>query len=134
MSLYISLLNAKLSILEIMFKVLLKLTYFKILSVLLSNNLTVDDLEKYYLLPDTPMITTSPNSSGEFTHARKEVTPATSPTSLGQAYIGLITGVMAMVILLVVCTVFLMVRRGKKKVHTASTTSNYFCFGCFLTR
>lgn len=111
------------------FRLNAELTYQKItFSVLLSNNLTVDDLEKYYLLPDTPMTTTSPNSSGEFTHARKEVTPATSPTSLGQAYIGLITGVMAMVILLVVCTVFLMVRRGKKKVHTASTISNYFRF------
>ncbi|XP_050311862.1 discoidin domain-containing receptor tyrosine kinase B-like isoform X2 [Anthonomus grandis grandis] len=96
-------------------------------SLLLANNLTVDDLEKYYLLPEDPVSTTVPK--GETTHARKEVTPATSPTSIGQAYIGLITGVMAMVILLVVCTVFLMVRRGKKKVallhkHTALVSSS----------
>lgn len=104
------------------------LTIFFFISVLLSNNLTVDDLEKYYLLPESPMSTSSPNSSGETTHARKEVTPATSPTSLGQAYIGLITGVMAMVILLVVCTVFLMVRRGKKKVHTASVFNYHYLF------
>ncbi|XP_019760683.2 epithelial discoidin domain-containing receptor 1 isoform X2 [Dendroctonus ponderosae] len=98
-------------------------------SLLISNNLTVDDLERYYLLPESPMSTASPNTSGETTHARKEVTPATSPTSIGQAYIGLITGVMAMVILLVVCTVFLMVRRGKKKVallhkHTSLVSSS----------
>ncbi|XP_066148474.1 discoidin domain-containing receptor 2-like isoform X3 [Euwallacea fornicatus] len=86
-------------------------------SLHLTTNMTVQEMERYYFSSDS---TASPNSSGESRHARKEVPPATSPTSLGQAYIGLITGVMAMVILLVVCTVFLMVRRGKKKVHTVA--------------
>lgn len=53
---------------------------------------------------------------------------ATSPTSNTQAYIGLITGVLAMVVLLLGCTVLLMVRRGRKKVallhkHTALVSS-----------
>ncbi|XP_066148473.1 discoidin domain-containing receptor 2-like isoform X2 [Euwallacea fornicatus] len=95
-------------------------------SLHLTTNMTVQEMERYYFSSDS---TASPNSSGESRHARKEVPPATSPTSLGQAYIGLITGVMAMVILLVVCTVFLMVRRGKKKVallhkHTALVSSS----------
>lgn len=41
---------------------------------------------------------------------------ATSPSGRTQAYIGLITGVLAMVLLLLFCTVLLMVRRGRKKV------------------
>ncbi|XP_066256010.1 discoidin domain-containing receptor 2-like isoform X2 [Euwallacea similis] len=98
-------------------------------SLHLTTNMTVYDVERFFLPPDASTSTVSPNSSGESRHARKEVPPATSPTSLGQAYIGLITGVMAMVILLVVCTVFLMVRRGKKKVallhkHTALVSSS----------
>lgn len=76
------------------------------------------------------MSTSSPGVvSGETTHARKEVTPATSPTSSTQAYIGLITGVLAMVVLLLACTIFLMIRRGRKKVallhkHTALVSSS----------
>ncbi|XP_060519613.1 discoidin domain-containing receptor tyrosine kinase B-like [Cylas formicarius] len=99
-------------------------------SVLLSNNLTIDDLEKYYYLPETVVSTSHPGAtSGESTHARKEVTPATSPTSTAQAYIGLITGVLAMIVLLLACTVFLMIRRGRKKVallhkHTALVSSS----------
>lgn len=54
---------------------------------------------------------------------------ATSATSNHQAYIGLITGVLAMVVLLLACTVVLMVRRGRKKVallhkHTALVSSS----------
>ncbi|XP_063925525.1 epithelial discoidin domain-containing receptor 1-like isoform X2 [Zophobas morio] len=99
-------------------------------SVSLTNNLTEDIVEKYYLQPDSVSSTTSPGApSGETTHARKEVTPATSPTSSAQAYIGLITGVLAMVVLLLACTVFLMIRRGRKKVallhkHTALVSSS----------
>lgn len=76
------------------------------------------------------MSTSAPGGvSGETTHARKEVTPATSPTSSAQAYIGLITGVLAMVVLLLACTIFLMIRRGRKKVallhkHTALVSSS----------
>ncbi|CAG9841227.1 unnamed protein product [Diabrotica balteata] len=98
--------------------------------VALTNNLTEDDLQRYYLIPDTVSTTTAPGvPSGETTHARKEVTPATSPTSSTQAYIGLITGALAMVILLLACTVFLMIRRGRKKVallhkHTALVSSS----------
>lgn len=82
-------------------------------------------LDKYYREQDTETSTVLPGvANGETTHARKEVTPATSPTSNTQAYIGLITGVLAMVVLLLACTVFLMIRRGRKKVallhkHTA---------------
>lgn len=96
----------------------------------LTNNLTEDILEKYYLQPEVMVSTSSPSVvSGETTHARKEVTPATSPTSSTQAYIGLITGVLAMVVLLLACTIFLMIRRGRKKVallhkHTALVSSS----------
>lgn len=38
------------------------------------------------------------------------------PASQTQAYIGLITGVLAVLVLLLGCTVLLMVRRGRKKV------------------
>ncbi|XP_056630665.1 discoidin domain-containing receptor 2-like [Diorhabda sublineata] len=99
-------------------------------SVALTNNLTEDDLQRYYLVPDILPTTTAPGvPSGESTHARKEVTPATSPTSSTQAYIGLITGALAMIILLLACTVFLMIRRGRKKVallhkHTALVSSS----------
>ncbi|XP_074028100.1 discoidin domain-containing receptor 2 isoform X2 [Leptinotarsa decemlineata] len=98
-------------------------------SVGLTNNLTEDDLQKYYLLPETIATTTAPGIPSETTHARKEVTPATSPTNSTQAYIGLITGALAMIILLLACTVFLMIRRGRKKVallhkHTALVSSS----------
>lgn len=92
----------------------------------MSNNFTDDIIEKYYRDQSiSEASTVLPGvASGETTHARKEVTPATSPTSNTQAYIGLITGVLAMVVLLLACTVFLMIRRGRKKVallhkHTA---------------
>lgn len=100
------------------------------LTVALPNNLTEDILEKYYLQPDVTASTSPPGFIGpETTHARKEVTPATSPTSSTQAYIGLITGVLAMIVLLLACTVFLMIRRGRKKVallhkHTALVSSS----------
>lgn len=103
-------------------------TYFVTAS--LTNNLTEDVLDRYYLLPEVIPSTNSPgSSSGETTHARKEVTPASSPTNSTQAYIGLITGVLAMVVLLLACTVFLMIRRGRKKVallhkHTALVSSS----------
>lgn len=103
---------------------------FFFVSVALTNNLTEDLLEKYYIQPDITASTTSPGvQGGETTHARKEVTPATSPTSSAQAYIGLITGVLAMIVLLLACTVFLMIRRGRKKVallhkHTALVSSS----------
>lgn len=96
----------------------------------LPNNLTEDVLEKYYLQPEITLSTSAPGFvGGETTHARKEVTPATSPTSSTQAYIGLITGVLAMIVLLLACTVFLMIRRGRKKVallhkHTALVSSS----------
>lgn len=90
-------------------------------------------LEKYYFNHDIPEIvpTVELGIIGRETahHARKEVTPATSPTSNTQAYIGLITGALAMVVLLLACTVFLMIRRGRKKVallhkHTALVSSS----------
>ncbi|XP_045464943.1 discoidin domain-containing receptor tyrosine kinase B-like [Harmonia axyridis] len=100
-------------------------------SASVSNNLTEDLLGKYFVQPGEPSATTSPNSSSNEgnKHTRKEVTPATSPTSSAQAYIGLITGVLAMVVLLLACTVFLMIRRGRKKVallhkHTALVSSS----------
>lgn len=83
----------------------------------MTNNLTEDDIEKYYIITETTTSATANAASGETTHARKEVTPATSPTSSAQAYIGLITGALAMVVLLLACTIFLMIRRGKKKVN-----------------
>ncbi|GLV42828.1 Discoidin domain receptor [Carabus blaptoides fortunei] len=94
------------------------------------NNFTDDMLDKYYREQDAETSTVAPGVvNGETTHARKEVTPATSPTSNTQAYIGLITGVLAMVVLLLACTVFLMIRRGRKKVallhkHTALVSSS----------
>lgn len=99
-------------------------------SVALPNNLTEDVLARYYLPADVTASTSPPGFvGGETTHARKEVTPATSPTSSTQAYIGLITGVLAMIVLLLACTVFLMIRRGRKKVallhkHTALVSSS----------
>lgn len=100
-------------------------------SARVSNNLTEDLLGKYIVQSGEPAATTSPNSSSkeETKHTRKEITPATSPTSSAQAYIGLITGALAMVVLLLACTVFLMIRRGRKKVallhkHTALVSSS----------
>ena len=66
-------------------------------------------------------VSQQPNSNLSYT--------ATSATSNHQAYIGLITGVLAMVVLLLACTVVLMVRRGRKKVallhkHTALVSSS----------
>lgn len=96
----------------------------------LSKNLSLASIEKYYLLPEVILSTSLPGLQGrETTHARKEVTPATSTASSTQAYIGLITGVLAMIVLLLACTVFLMVRRGRKKVallhkHTALVSSS----------
>ena len=71
----------------------------------------------YFLVPDSQQL----NSHLSYT--------ATSATSNHQAYIGLITGVLAMVVLLLACTVVLMVRRGRKKVallhkHTALVSSS----------
>lgn len=70
----------------------------------------------------------SPRSYGGFYILRLLCVLATSPASNTQAYIGLVTGVLAMVVLLLGCTVLLMVRRGRKKVallhkHTALVTS-----------
>lgn len=87
-------------------------------------------VNKYYVISETLPSTSVPGVlGGETTHARKEVTPATSPTNSTQAYIGLITGVLAMIVLLLACTVFLMIRRGRKKVallhkHTALVSSS----------
>lgn len=88
-------------------------------------------LDKYYREQSNVETSTTilGSVSGETTHARKEVTPATSPTSNTQAYIGLITGVLAMVVLLLACTVFLMIRRGRKKVallHKHTALGKYF--------
>lgn len=84
----------------------------------MAKNLSLATIEKYYLPPDVLLSTPIPGLHGrETTHARKEVTPATSTASSTQAYIGLITGVLAMIVLLLACTVFLMVRRGRKKVE-----------------
>lgn len=99
---------------------------FFFVSVALTNNLTEDDIDRYYIIPDTTTSATSNAASGETTHARKEVTPATSPTSSAQAYIGLITGALAMVVLLLACTIFLMIRRGKKKVSIDSFMNLWF--------
>ncbi|XP_073975548.1 discoidin domain-containing receptor 2-like isoform X3 [Rhodnius prolixus] len=86
-------------------------------SVTVSGNITEEDsLEQFYGVPVENEVEKRPNIGGETTHARKEVTPATSPSGRTQAYIGLITGVLAMVLLLLFCTVLLMVRRGRKKV------------------
>ncbi|XP_025833033.1 discoidin domain-containing receptor 2-like [Agrilus planipennis] len=98
-------------------------------TVRLPQNVSADVYENY-LQSEVPISTAAPGlESGETTHTRKEITPATSPTSNTQAYIGLITGVLAMVIILLACTVFLMVRRGRKKVallhkHTALVSSS----------
>ncbi|XP_069672513.1 discoidin domain-containing receptor 2-like isoform X2 [Periplaneta americana] len=87
--------------------------------------------EQYFLQQDSVQEPSGnpTNLGGETTHARKEITPATSATNNHQAYIGLITGVLAMVVLLLACTVVLMVRRGRKKVallhkHTALVSSS----------
>lgn len=111
-----------------------KIVIFLFLSVLTTNNLTEDVVEKYIVQSDVTSTATTPNPNKklkkiESTHARKEVTPATSPTSTAQAYIGLITGALAMVVLLLACVVFLMIRRGRKKVallhkHTALVSSS----------
>ncbi|XP_024084780.1 discoidin domain-containing receptor 2-like [Cimex lectularius] len=86
-------------------------------SVLLSGNLTEEEsLDQFYLQPEENEVEKRTSMGGETTHARKEVTPATSPSGRTQAYIGLITGVLAMVVLLLGCTVLLMIRRGRKKV------------------
>ncbi|CAH1395254.1 unnamed protein product [Nezara viridula] len=84
-------------------------------AVLVSGNLT-EGLEQYFGIPDENEVERRPATGGEITHARKEVTPATSPSGRTQAYIGLITGVLAVVVLLLGCTVILMIRRGRKKV------------------
>lgn len=95
----------------------------------ISANITDDLIDKYYREPEIETSTSQPMFNIENTHTRKEVTPATSPTSNTQAYIGLITGALAMIVLLLACTVFLMVRRGRKKVallhkHTALVSSS----------
>jgi discoidin domain receptor family protein 2 len=78
---------------------------------------TEESLEQFYLQQQDSVQDLQPQPGGDLTtHARKEVTPATSPANHTQAYIGLITGVLAMVVLLLACTVMLMVRRGRKKV------------------
>ncbi|KAJ9584505.1 hypothetical protein L9F63_021159, partial [Diploptera punctata] len=58
--------------------------------------------EQYFLQQDSVQEPSGnpTNPGGETTHARKEITPATSATSNHQAYIGLVTGVLAMVVLL----------------------------------
>ncbi|KAF6200643.1 hypothetical protein GE061_005086 [Apolygus lucorum] len=82
-----------------------------------STNLTDDEsLDQFYGNQEDNEVERRSSAGGETTHARKEVTPATSPSGRTQAYIGLITGVLAMVVLLLGCTVLLMVRRGRKKV------------------
>nr|CAD7439503.1 unnamed protein product [Timema bartmani] len=95
------------------------------------GNMTDETLEQYFLQQDSVQELPAPpgETGGETTHARKEITPATSATSNHQDYIGLITGVLAMVVLLLACTVVLMVRRGRKKVallhkHTALVSSS----------
>ncbi|KAL1117262.1 hypothetical protein AAG570_004588 [Ranatra chinensis] len=85
-------------------------------SVRVSGNVTEESLDEFYSRPDNNQVDIVPRTGGETTHARKEVTPGTSPSSQTQAYIGLITGVLAMIVLLLGCTVLLMVRRGRKKV------------------
>ncbi|XP_039287429.1 discoidin domain-containing receptor 2 [Nilaparvata lugens] len=92
--------------------------------VALMGNVTEEILEQFYQQQQDIGQEDKPATGGETTHARKEVTPATSPASNTQAYIGLATGVLAMVVLLLACTVLFMVRRGRKKVallhkHTA---------------
>ncbi|XP_071444959.1 discoidin domain-containing receptor 2-like [Hetaerina americana] len=82
-------------------------------SVPIQGNVSEDLLKHYYLQQDSPE---EPRTGGETTHARKEITPATSASSSNhQAYIGLITGVLAVVALLLVSTAVLMVRRSRKK-------------------
>ncbi|XP_054273935.1 discoidin domain-containing receptor 2-like isoform X2 [Macrosteles quadrilineatus] len=100
-------------------------------SAFILGNVTEESLEQFYLQQQDSVQDIEPQSGvgGDLTtHARKEVTPATSPASNTQAYIGLITGVLAMVVLLAACTVMIMVRRGRKKVallhkHTALVSS-----------
>lgn len=56
-----------------------------------------------------------------------DISTATSADSHHQAYIGLLTGVLAMVLLLLLaCSVVLMVRRGRKKVALLSSKSSTF--------
>lgn len=66
---------------------------------------------------------------GETTYVRKEVTPATSPNSNTQAYIGFITCILTMLLLLIGCIILLTIRKGRKKVallhkHTALVSSS----------
>ncbi|XP_022902114.1 discoidin domain-containing receptor 2-like [Onthophagus taurus] len=99
-------------------------------STQLQHNLTDEMLEKYYSLFDIVQSTSAPpRTGGEIIHARKEIAPETSPTHTTQTYIGLITGSLAMVVLLLACTVLLMIKRGRKKVallhkHTALVSSS----------
>ncbi|XP_068082067.1 discoidin domain-containing receptor 2 [Anabrus simplex] len=100
-------------------------------SVPILRNMTDETLEQYFLQQEGVQEPAGVpgNTGGETTHARKEITPATSATTNHQAYIGLITGVLAMVVLLLASTVVLMVRRGRKKVallhkHTALVSSS----------
>ncbi|KAL1516512.1 hypothetical protein ABEB36_000421 [Hypothenemus hampei] len=91
-----------------------------------NNTTTVDQENSNQSKQQISSSTTFLNSTVKTPTARKEMTGTTTTTtnntsSLGQAYIGLITGIMAMIILLIVCTAFLMIRRkGKKKVHTVA--------------
>ncbi|EEB18066.1 discoidin domain receptor, putative [Pediculus humanus corporis] len=95
----------------------------------IQGNATEESLEQYFLQQDSIMETVSQTPGGETTNARKEITPAKSPTTNTQAYIGLITGVLAVIVMLLVCTILVMVRRGRKKVallhkHTALVSSS----------
>ncbi|XP_026463457.1 discoidin domain-containing receptor 2-like isoform X2 [Ctenocephalides felis] len=106
------------------------------------GNLTDEILEQYYLLQDASaqqnnavgsnVPTNTPmrdlEISGDLNH-REDITPRRSgPVGHTQAYVGLITGALAVLALALACTVFLMIRRGRKKVallhkHTALVSS-----------
>ncbi|XP_018915525.2 discoidin domain-containing receptor 2 [Bemisia tabaci] len=100
-------------------------------SVPVASNVSDEALQRMYLLQDDQdRKVTVPRVGGETTHARKEVTTGPSTVSNTQTFIGLVTGALAMFLILLVCTVSLMIRRGRKKVsllkkHSAlmSTTS-----------
>ncbi|XP_065341619.1 discoidin domain-containing receptor 2-like isoform X2 [Cloeon dipterum] len=100
-------------------------------SALVDTNITDELFEEFYgqesqldYTMRPPLSNLNPDNvqkkSGETTHARKEVSPASSAPS-EQAYIGLVTGVLAVLAILLGSAVGLVIRRTRKKdlLHTA---------------
>ncbi|XP_022175089.1 uncharacterized protein LOC111037041 [Myzus persicae] len=83
-------------------------------SELVAANITEGLLSQFYTQKETGY---ELRQSGDTTHARKEVTTGPSPGNSTQTYVGLVTGSLAMTVLLVAgVAVGLALKRGRQKV------------------